>query len=420
MEIVLSCNYKDAEQLQVLLVFITFEVTRMPNYESITLREDLHIRKIYSIHYFEYMKDYVFDGESHDFWEFVFVDSGNLFVTAGDKEVLLASNEMIFHKPNEFHALRGDGETSPNLVVVSFECTNPCMKFFENCRVSLNQNERFYLGQIISETRKTFYTPLNNPNICLLERNSVHDFGSEQIIFLSLELLLISLQRRYSTPPAIDPVSSPPFSDHPMIRRDTDEVFQEIIQYLQRNLSEHLTVVQICKENSVGRSQLQKMFHEKTGCGVIDYFCRLKIETAQKMIRQKRYNYTQISDMLHSIWQYYHAPNYRHIQLALDYIAENFSDPNLSLESVSSHIGINATYLSRTFKSILGQNFLYYVNNQWITNAKKLLLSSDLPIQEIGTLVGYTNMTTFFRVFKKYTDTTPRVFRQDNRGEAPR
>ena len=93
----------------------------MQNYESITLKEELHIRKIYSIHYFEYMKDYVFDGESHDFWEFVFVDSGNLFVTAGDQEVLLASNEMIFHKPNEFHALRGDGETSPNLVVVSFE-----------------------------------------------------------------------------------------------------------------------------------------------------------------------------------------------------------------------------------------------------------------------------------------------------------
>ena len=78
----------------------------MPNYESITLREDLHIRKIYSIHYFEYMKDYVFDGESHDFWEFVFVDSGNLFVTAGDKEVLLASNEMIFHKPNSVQLVR--------------------------------------------------------------------------------------------------------------------------------------------------------------------------------------------------------------------------------------------------------------------------------------------------------------------------
>lgn len=74
----------------------------MQNYESITLKEELHIRKIYSIHYFEYMKDYVFDGESHDFWEFVFVDSGNLFVTAGDQEVLLASNEMIFINRTNF------------------------------------------------------------------------------------------------------------------------------------------------------------------------------------------------------------------------------------------------------------------------------------------------------------------------------
>ena len=119
-------------------------------------------------------------------------------------------------------------------------------------------------------------------------------------------MLLINLQRRYSTPTAISPVASQPFSDHPMIHKDTDVLFQEIVQYLQRNLSEHLTVIQICKENSVGRSQLQKMFHEKTGCGVIDYFCRLKIETAQKMIRQKRFNYTQISDMLgYSSYQYF-------------------------------------------------------------------------------------------------------------------
>ena len=64
----------------------------MASYESITLKENLHIRKIYSIHYFEYMKDYVFEGESHDFWELVCVDSGSIYVTAGDKELLLAPN----------------------------------------------------------------------------------------------------------------------------------------------------------------------------------------------------------------------------------------------------------------------------------------------------------------------------------------
>ena len=40
------------------------------------LNDFIHIQKLYTIHYFEYMKDYVYDGESHDFWEFVFVDSG--------------------------------------------------------------------------------------------------------------------------------------------------------------------------------------------------------------------------------------------------------------------------------------------------------------------------------------------------------
>ena len=61
--------------------------------------------------------------------ELVCVDSGSIYVTAGDKELLLAPNEMIFHKPNEFHALRGDGVSSPNLIVISFECKDPCMRF---------------------------------------------------------------------------------------------------------------------------------------------------------------------------------------------------------------------------------------------------------------------------------------------------
>ena len=36
----------------------------------------IRIGKIYSIHYFEYMSDFSFEGESHDFWEFICVDKG--------------------------------------------------------------------------------------------------------------------------------------------------------------------------------------------------------------------------------------------------------------------------------------------------------------------------------------------------------
>lgn len=82
------------------------------DYKYITLAEELKIRRVYSIHYFEYMKDFEFEGESHDFWEFVCVDSGNILVTAGDKHLTLTPHQMLFHKPNEFHALRADGISS--------------------------------------------------------------------------------------------------------------------------------------------------------------------------------------------------------------------------------------------------------------------------------------------------------------------
>lgn len=56
----------------------------MSAYESISLMENLVITEIYSIHYFEYTKDFVYEGESHDFWELLCVDNGVIEVTAGD------------------------------------------------------------------------------------------------------------------------------------------------------------------------------------------------------------------------------------------------------------------------------------------------------------------------------------------------
>ena len=36
-------------------------------YESIVLKDEITVRKIYTIHYFEYMKNFEFPGETHDF-----------------------------------------------------------------------------------------------------------------------------------------------------------------------------------------------------------------------------------------------------------------------------------------------------------------------------------------------------------------
>ena len=55
-------------------------------YQPFLLTEELHITQIITIHYFEYTNTYHFHGESHDFWEFLCVDKGEVTVTAGEKK----------------------------------------------------------------------------------------------------------------------------------------------------------------------------------------------------------------------------------------------------------------------------------------------------------------------------------------------
>ena len=69
-------------------------------YLGIKLTDSITIEKIYSIHYFEYMSNFSFEGEIHNFWEFVCVDKGEVVITAGKKNLTLKKGEVVFHKPN--------------------------------------------------------------------------------------------------------------------------------------------------------------------------------------------------------------------------------------------------------------------------------------------------------------------------------
>lgn len=275
----------------------------MSTYESISLQENIVITEIYSIHYFEYTKDYVYEGESHNFWELLCVDNGQILVTAGNHKITLKKGEMIFHKPNEFHALQANGKDAPNLVVISFDCNAQCMDFFRDRIVTINPTENFYLGQIITETRKAFCTPLNNPYICKLERYPQAPFGSEQIIKMSLESMLISIFRRFADNCPIFPYEE---TAHPLRHKNNDVYIEQLTQYMTQHITDKLTVAQICKDNMIGRSQLQKIFHQEKHCGVIEHFSRMKINAAKQLIRENRYNYSQIANMLsYSSYQYF-------------------------------------------------------------------------------------------------------------------
>lgn len=261
-------------------------------YQSITLQEDISINEIVSIHYFEYMNDFQFAGESHDFWEFLCVDKGEVNIQAGDQLLSLSKGDIIFYEPNEFHNVITNGVCAPNLVVMTFCCNSPCMDFFRNKQLTITEAERTLIAKIIAEAKHCIASPLNNPYTQKLELLSNPQFGSQQLIKIYLEELLIHMIRTENLKrPESLPIKS-------IKQKNDTQAYERITTYLEEHIREHLTLESICRDNLISRSQVQKLFREHDNCGVIDYFSKLKIILAKKLIREHHHNFTQIAEFL--------------------------------------------------------------------------------------------------------------------------
>ena len=64
--------------------------------------------------------DFVFRGETHDFYEIVFLLKGTVGVTAGANSFVLEAPSAILHPPMEFHSLRGIGGKNATMIIFAF------------------------------------------------------------------------------------------------------------------------------------------------------------------------------------------------------------------------------------------------------------------------------------------------------------
>ncbi|MBL4935873.1 AraC family transcriptional regulator [Clostridium sp. YIM B02515] len=250
----------------------------------------INIDKIVTIHYFEFASNYVFKGEKHDFWEFLYVDKGEVEIMADTNGYKLTQGDIIFHKPNEFHSEWANGKIAPNLVVVSFECKNPAMDFFKDKIMKIDPSEKNLIAQIVKEGKAAFINALGGHNKLEKRENAI--FGAEQLIKLYLELFLINLIRNGNL-----------VNNSGRFNKSTLEIMEKtlvncIIEYMHENINSDLSFEDICNQFSLGKTYLKTLFKNKTNTGVMTYFKNLKIDESKKLIREQQYNFSQIADML--------------------------------------------------------------------------------------------------------------------------
>ena len=262
------------------------------DYIKTALKDEIIIKNIVSIHYFEYAKNYVFDGETHDFWEFLVVDKGEVEVMADLNGYRLKQGEIIFHKPGEFHNIWANGKVAPNLIVIAFECKSASMKYFENKILTISDLEKNLLAQIIREATEAYSSPMDQPSLKKLEKRKCSVFGCEQLIRTYLEQMLIFMIRKGKS---ISPAGKRSSS---VKERSDSDIYLKVIDYLTENISADITFEDVCRYLSLSKTYLKVLFKEKSGLSVMEFHKKLKIEEAKKLIREGEYNFTQIACML--------------------------------------------------------------------------------------------------------------------------
>ena len=260
-------------------------------FKKTRLRELFSIDKIITILHQHFTPDFIFPGEKHDFWEFIYVEKGEIIISAENSEYLLKAGELAFHKPDEFHTVRATGDLLSSAIVISFESKSQSMQFFEKKILLLDENEKEILFQLLKESATAFLRISRNPPDTGMRRKKSVPPGTEQIIKVNLELLLLHIYRRRDTIQRKDRYTISPNQAY------DEKLAKDIQAFLESNYFKDIRLDELSRQVGVSVSKAKKVFKSYSGGSIIEYLIDIRIKHAKAMIDKGDLNFSQISEM---------------------------------------------------------------------------------------------------------------------------
>jgi two-component system response regulator YesN len=109
--------------------------------------------------------------------------------------------------------------------------------------------------------------------------------------------------------------------------------------------------------------------------------------------------------------------NNKTVEKLVNYMKENYIDPNLSVDMLSQMIGMSASYVRKHVKEETGKSVAEHIAEHRFRKAQELLIQTDHPARKIGEMVGFENTNYFYVLFKKHVGMTPDHYRRENKLE---
>ena len=208
--------------------------------------------------------DFVFRGETHDFYEIVFILEGSAGVTAGANSFVLEGPSAILHPPMEFHSLRGISGKSASAVIFAFEASS----------VPPYDSRRFILSkENIQSVERVLHLLRNATQIKRLRVGEIiagHESEAQQAL-LEFEMLLLTLTEN----------GSEDLRDGSAGARN----YRRALRVIEENLHVPLDTATLARLSHMSPSLLKKTFSRYAGVGVMEYLRTRKVNAAIPRLR---------------------------------------------------------------------------------------------------------------------------------------
>lgn len=216
--------------------------------------------------------DFSFGGESHNFWELVYVVSGMVEVTEDAQVYQLSEGNFLLHAPMEFHQIRSAEGTCPQVLITSFSVIGTLPPQLSKGVFSLSDGERQEFTGLFNRIHHFFRS--ENPESCL---------GQECADCLSAFLIRLSENHATREPLALS--------------RDT-QLYSAMVDTMTKNVRSNLSLEDIAEQCSISVSYMKVLFHRYAGISPKAYFSRLRCTEASKLL-QAGYSSSEVADMMH-------------------------------------------------------------------------------------------------------------------------
>ena len=250
-------------------------VTLSTPYEYRPVLPRIRLQNILGYYYRIRTPGYSFKGEKHEFFELTYVDTGCLHTEVDGTSFTLGEKELIIYGPGQFHSQHTDNQTVSYVTI---------MFTMENISPDLPQDWYSILINRVFPYNKKIYTLIKK----LVQESSTGAPYTDSLMHCLLTETIIRLLQGIYTVPSSQPSS--------VVRQNyQEELFDQILAYLESKLYEPLTVADICQQFSLSRSTLQLLFKNAVNQSPKKYISDMKLEKSCQMLRENKYTISEIS-----------------------------------------------------------------------------------------------------------------------------